>query len=244
MSYQQRACSLPEQLERLCHSYALAATATGVSVLSLLTVAEAKVIYTPSNIPITENGGLIPLDLNHDGLAEFQFSNFSYSTHGNGNFWLKIMPEASNEVWSYQSKGHLCAAALPPGKTVGPKGKFQKDPFGGLFLANAGNGTQGGTYFGPWTKVESAYVGLKFLIHGKFHYGWARVKFPAPGDWRDPTLSGYAYESVPNKAIKTAQKEGQLSDRGVRQTQSVPRESGTLGVLAQGASEVGPEKSK
>jgi hypothetical protein len=234
MSRQQRACGLSKDLERLCHSYALAATATGVSVLSLLTVAEAKVIYTPSNIPITENGGLIPLDLNHDGVADFQFSNFSYSTHGNGNFWLKIMPEGTNEVWSYQSKGHTCAAALPAAKTIGPKGQFKKDPSSGLFLANLGRGMQTGTYFGPWTKVESAYLGLKFVINGEVHYGWARIKFPAPGEWFSPTLSGYAYESVPNKTLKTAQKKERVVGSGMNQRNPVPGQIGTLAVLARG----------
>ena len=226
-----RAQSFSTNVERLVQSYVLATTAAGCGVLAFSSIADAKVIYTPSNIPITENGGLIPLDLNNDGTVDFQFSNFSYSTHGNGNFWLKIMPgQASNEIWSFQSKGHLCAAALPVRRYVGPKGKFKVDLASGLFLANAGHNTQSGTYFGPWSKIETAYLGLKFVIQGQIHYGWARIKFPAPGDWLSPTLSGYAYESIPNKPLKTGQKKGLAADMV-----SVVPQSGTLGALARGA---------
>jgi hypothetical protein len=233
---QKIAHNLSNHVERRVQSYALAATAAGAGLLALSSAAQAKVIYTPSNIPITENGGLIPLDMAKGGSADFQFSNYSYSTMGNGNFWLKVMPaQASNAVWSYQSKGHQCAAALPAGKTVGPKGKFKADPKAGIFLANEEHGSQSGTLFGPWVKVETAYLGLKFVIDGQIHYGWARIKFPAPGDWISPTLSGYAYESTPNKAIKTGQKSGSSENGGVSEWQSGIGESGTLGALARGA---------
>jgi len=30
-----------------------------------------------------------------------------------------------------------------------------------------------GYYYGHWTNVKDRYLGLKFKINGKFHYGWA-----------------------------------------------------------------------
>src|ERR1700733_5529298 len=48
--------------------YALGATAAGVGMLALARPAEAKIVYTHADTPIPVNGGLIELDLNHDGV--------------------------------------------------------------------------------------------------------------------------------------------------------------------------------
>src|SRR5262249_6323965 len=62
---------------------------------------------------------------------------------------------------------------------------------------------------GPWAGkgngVKNRYLGLKFVIHGKVHYGWARLSV-ALGHHRQyndvsGTLTRYAYETIPNKPI-------------------------------------------
>jgi hypothetical protein len=72
--------------------------------------------------------------------------------------------------------------------------------------------------------VKDRYLGLKFYIKGKAHYGWARLT--AKRQVGNPsfalTLTGYAYETIPNKPITTGKTHGE--------------EDGTLGRLAQGAS--------
>ena len=68
----------------------------------------------------------------------------------------------------------------------------------------------GGTtqHGGPWANVQHRYLGLKFFINGKVHYGWARLNV----HWYVPdvsgTLTGYAYETVPGKSIITGQTKG------------------------------------
>ena len=63
---------------------------------------------------------------------------------------------------------------------------------------------------GQWLNVTNRYLGLKFKIDGKFHYGWARVSVQLPGSFLiDTTLTGYAYETVPGKAIEAGQTAGQ-----------------------------------
>ena len=70
---------------------------------------------------------------------------------------------------------------------------------------------------GPWVGkgkgVRNRYLGLKFVIHGKVHYGWARLSVTL-GHHRQygdvsGTLTGYAYETIPNKAIITGKTKGQ-----------------------------------
>jgi hypothetical protein len=72
---------------------------------------------------------------------------------------------------------------------------------GAVALPKAVNGLK--YYGGPWLHVKQAYLGLKFVIKGKTHFGWARVKLSVP-KFSGPmtaTLTGYAYETIPGKAI-------------------------------------------
>jgi hypothetical protein len=43
------------------------------------------------------------------------------------------------------------------------------------------------------------YLGLKFVIKGKTHYGWARLAVSAQRFVVTATLTRYAYETVPGK---------------------------------------------
>ena len=49
----------------------MAATAAGVGALCSGSAAEAKVVYTPANVKIVRNIGLVLFDVNHDGIADF-----------------------------------------------------------------------------------------------------------------------------------------------------------------------------
>ena len=78
---------------------------------------------------------------------------------------------------------------------------------------------------GPWVHANERYLGLKFVINGEFHFGWARLDvncdYPHPINAR---LTGYAYETIPNQPIVTGDtQETNVSDRG------------SLGNLARGA---------
>lgn len=225
---------LSHTLEKNLLAYA---TAAGAGLLSLALPAEAQIIYTPSNTSITTaktNGGatFTTLDLNNDGKADFSFmmsatakySSYGYSTRA--KFVLKVVPA---QTGNRTVEGTLppTASAMPAGATIGPKQKFGSD----LYMQhNTFNGTTFHTS-GTWRTVEFAYVGLKFLINGQVHYGWARVKFPSVGNITYPSIYGYAYESTPNKGIVA----GRTSETDDSATALAPA---SLGMLASGASRV------
>jgi hypothetical protein len=230
------------KLDKNLLAYTAAASAAGVGMLAMAQPAQGKVMYTPGNIPIVQNGALLALDLNNDGTADFEFKNFYYVTHGLGGASLKIAPaQQANEIWGVQSHGKSCATALPVRTKVGSKGNFGPSP-NGVFMAgvNLGNSTHTGFAYCPWDGVETAYLGLKFVVNGETHYGWARVKFVAPSFFNSATLSGYAYETVPNRPIVTGQTTGtdetSIGDEVLpaRVSLSAPAPAG-LGVLATGA---------
>ncbi len=53
--------------------------------------------------------------------------------------------------------------------------------------------------WGPWAG-RSGYLGLKFYIKGKVHYGWARLN-AGYGYTSPPKLTGYAYETITGRAV-------------------------------------------
>jgi hypothetical protein len=227
---------LGSNLEKRLLSYA--AAATGTVLLSAAPSASAEIIYTPSNTPLAlnqQNKGPVftTLDLNNDGVPDFtfamsstaHFSSSGYTTRF--KFYFKLIPgQTGNQA--VQGSQAPTASAVPAGVTIGPKEKFAS---GDLYLVHQAYSRSGGTAqnSGTWQKVEFGYVGLKFLIDGQVHYGWARVKFPYPYGYKYPSIYGYAYESTPNAPIVA----GQTS--GTAQENSSASAPGGLGMLAAGA---------
>jgi hypothetical protein len=96
---------------------------------------------------------------------------------------------------------------------------------------------------GPWSKAKNRYLGLEFLIEGKVHFGWARLNVSCQGTDVFATLIGYAYETIPNKAIKAGQTKGTAAESGedFGASASLPKltpeshQAPWLGMLALGA---------
>jgi hypothetical protein len=194
-----------------------------VGLLGLVQLAEGKIVYTPANSQVQSQ---LRIDLNHDGVTDF----YIFSSHTLGNS-LSITPRQANETAEQWSKGHICAAALKEGVTVGPESRFRRKRFG-LFLLRMTN--LGYTSFGPWRHLDGQrYLGLKFVVDGKTHYAWARLKI----DKEFYTLTGYAYETIPNKPIITGATKGTDDvPEGPDAAVTMPGpEPASLGALALGA---------
>jgi hypothetical protein len=197
------------RLERMLLSYAVAATAAGLGMLTCSPQAEATVVYTPTWIPIAPISSVTNLDLNNDGIADFQISN-KVGTRRCGEstsncfVTMRVLPQsASNAIWGTGGS----ASALGNGVTVGSQGKFQA---GHEFMAKEHFSRRSSSYgtAGPWKETTRGYLGLKFIIQGQVHYGWARLNVTATTKGIYGAISGYAYETVPNKPIRTGQQGG------------------------------------
>jgi hypothetical protein len=227
---------LASRLDKRLLAYSAAATAAGVGLLAMTQSAEAKIVYTAANVTIPVNGGLVPLDLNNDGVPDFGFSLGQYS--GGRRFPLgffaaslaAIPAKAANEVWKIDSKGYECAAALPSGVPVGPNAAFAANSAPMWWVR--GDYTSPGSVHCPWQdKHRGAYLGLKFVVNGQTHFGWAHVTMGSAGT----VLNSYAYETVPNQPIHTGQTSGPSS---VTSSSLIPLNSpqpAILGLLAQGS---------
>ncbi len=92
--------------------------------------------------------------------------------------------------------------------------------------------------FGFWFNVKNRYLGLAFKVRGKTHFGWARMSVAVAKYSISTTLTGFAYETIPNKAIIAGQTKGP-DDMGIGEPDAAltppTREPATLGLLALGS---------
>jgi len=212
---------LSESLNQRVHAYALAASAAGVGVLTLAQ-AEAKIIYTPTHVDCSING--CPIAFTNDGFWNFRVTIFfSDSTGGGGAGAFAGGRVSYSEVVGTGTDFPYYAAALRAGVRVGAQARFLHQY--GLMNVTAFSGTHR-SFRGQWANggrgVKNRYLGLKFQVNGKIHYGWGRFNVNMSKYGLKPILTGYAYETIPNKPIIAGKTHG--------------KDEATLGRLAQGAS--------
>lgn len=234
------AVNIPGSVRHRLHTYTLAASAAGVTMLALAPLGEAEIIYTPANLQIHPIG-TYTLDVNNDGTTDFTFFDTYYDFLGT----LNVRGVGSNRVALAEGvRTKPAAEAIRSGRGIGPRRKF------GVY--NSSLVMASGWYNlyppynyrcgGPWKDKQNRYLGLKFMIGGEVHYGWARLSETCfHGNYHTAVLTGYAYETIANKSIKAGQEQG--TDEGVEQpepaelTQPAQRPA-TLGMLARGSGAV------
>ena len=96
-----------------------------------------------------------------------------------------------------------------------------------------------GAWAGTGAGVQHRFLGLKFKIHGETHFGWARFNVTLSQTATiQATLTGYAYETVPNKAIVTGKTKGPDADNDapIANVRVPTTAVASLGLLARGSS--------
>jgi hypothetical protein len=217
---------LSESFLRNVNAYTLAAGAAGVSILALAQSAGAEIVYNPIH-GVLAGDHTLTLDLNHDGIPDFQFHlrNFAYHT-----FYatLSVTPLGSNGVIA----GGGYAYPIVQGGNIG---------LGGLFVGGGPvrmERTEGSFYihsfrnfFGPWVSTKNGYVGVEFLIDGATHYGWIRMSVSGKYIPMGVEITGYAYETVAGQTILA----GQTEEKTKARAEALPMAHASLGMLALGS---------
>jgi hypothetical protein len=219
--------------------YALAATAAGVGLSVLALPSAAEIVYTPANTSIGP-GEIVPLDLNHDGTVDFNFKVATSQRSFAAIYYLAVVPaQPGNNIWGHSSNtGRGWASALPPGFLVGPRGQFYLDHGKQMAATSVDTGKPGPGFYagscvsGGWGGVKGRYLALKFNINGETHFGWARLNVACAIPKVTATLTGYAYETVPNRPTVTGLERYEDSTGD----STLTLEPATLGRLAQGTS--------
>jgi hypothetical protein len=215
-----------------------AAVAIGAVGLSLTSGLSAEVVYTPTSQTFGKSVwgqgwfSSLRVDLNNDGIPDFTlfaYNNLSFSSGSNIVHSLWASGQSSAIL---QSDGLALADA--PGQMIGPAADDARIRFRqwGL-MARSRHGCSGlgsclQSSAGFWLNGTNRYLGIKFYIDGEIHYGWARLNAYAG----HATLTGYAYETEPNKPIRAL---GGVYNVPPQESNAAPRKPATLGVLALGA---------
>jgi hypothetical protein len=207
--------SFSQSVHHRLNMYALAASAAGVSLLASAPPSEAEIIYTKAHVVLGARTDVqYPLDLNHDKIVDFLLSHrLSYAQSGNTSIFSSkvFVPSYTranklNRVALTASKNG--AMAFRAGNEIGPSAFFW---FEGSLASAAGTvGKPPNRYLGQWADdgkgLKNRYLGFRFAIRNKAHYGWARVSVSAYPF--AATLTGYAYETIPNKPIIAGKTKG------------------------------------
>lgn len=231
--------SLPDSIDNRTKAYCGAALAAGVSILALTAPSEASVVVTKTHQTIPLNGR-ISIDLNKDGVTDFnvKMSNyFDFSFRDS----VRVIPTAGGGVVGYNGGIGPYASALAPGANIGPSAHFRVGTYGVIVERSTGEEFSTHTtrnLYGKWGgDPQNRYVGVKFQIQGKTHYGWIRmtVNTDLPANM-SATISAYAYETVANKTIKAGNTKSSATATSSRVTEkfAVP-DGGSLGMLALGS---------
>ena len=192
---------LSESLHRQLNSYGLAASAAGVGMLALAQPADGKIVYTKTHQELFANQRYL-LDLNHDGIKDFKFSDVRTAWSQNTTPFSGATAKLA--VYGVRSRNKIYgnakyASALFAGGLIGPKEHFSNGPIMAEVWSDSGrnDGERG-----MWFSVKHRYLGLEFVIKGKTHFGWARLNVGISQHAEiQATLTGYAYETIPNKPI-------------------------------------------
>jgi len=221
---------LSESLHQRLNAYALVASAAGVGILALAQPAKARIVYTPAHVDCSD---LCVVDLNHDGHTDLRVSNAGETNATSCGF--SSGPVASAFTSRYSPRDTIVGkgtswrfiSALPAGVRIGAA----NISFGAMAVTKPNGCNHTTAFTGPWANggkgVKNHYLGLKFYFKKRAHYGWLRFNvvvhrqhYPA----FQVTLTGYAYETIPNKPIIAGHEHG--------------KDDATLGHLATGASAI------
>lgn len=227
--------TITETVDHRVKLYSVVAAAAGVSMLALAQPVEAEVVVTKAHLPIV---GAVLVDLNKDGIVDFQLSMSAYNdfTFISGN--LRIRPRAGGAVVGSRSTHGGYASALIRGTKIGQSANFDSDSNVTIERSQGfGYGETNYTrqIYGKWGgNPRNRFLGLKFVIHGATHYGWVRLTVNTTKWPLSATITGYAYETIANKRILAGIPPSPAVDTKTQQP-SEGTDRVSLGMLALGA---------
>jgi hypothetical protein len=223
-------------LSRRLASYA-AAAGGAVALLGISDPADAKIVYTRVSVNLTAAESteyVLRPDRIHPALTlSFKLcSSRCVHLQATGKNGGEIIGESAN----FPSLGYP-ATLLTAGQQIGKNGSFRdKATFAAENIVYYGESS-----YGNFFSVTNGYFGFEFSIDGQTHYGWGRMTTSSPDgpDSISAKLTGFAYETIPNRRILAGQEQGSYAEPGAEgdgPTAQAGRSA--LGAIALGAAGV------
>lgn len=243
--------NLTDSVHQQLNMYALAAGAACACSLYSPPAADAKIVYKPVHMRLKQDSAF-PLYFDGDRKGDF-FLVFNYSGEDEPKVdSLAVCHKPTKTNYGYQCyrsnalnavrvNASGFASTLKVGAKIQKGDRFTNNngvPMASAFWLSGTNSTR---WFGPWANngrgVKNRYLGLKFRLGGAFHFGWARLSVGKAARGFTATLTGYAYETIPGKAIVAGATKGPdyEAQPDPASIEAPTPESATLGMLALGA---------
>jgi len=201
----QRPSLLDEVLERRMLLYVLAA---GATLAGASGAAQAKVVFTPSNVVL--RSGSLQIDLNNDGTTDFILSiridnyadaqdHFARGVRqppesSDFAFYLSASGATASDGMAEGSSSRRAPAAFRNGAKIGRSATFERKGVMASYIRSSFRRWSAG----PFADVTQRFLGVRFLINGQIHYGW--IGFRSTSAY-EAALYGWAYETQPNTPI-------------------------------------------
>jgi len=169
-------------------------------------VRPTSVVYTRTKKKIYPAGHL-SIDLNNDGIKDFTLDQTYaqiYEQLRLCGWWGSLVITPAQNGNAVAEGAHFgWAAAMRAGDRIDAKLTFDagNSLMGSVFLDQCLNKHYSEGY---WLSTDS-YLGLKFQIHGRSHYGWAQLSVVTTRGGLSTILTGYAYQTVAGKPILAGQ---------------------------------------
>jgi len=166
---------------------------------------QALIIYTDIEPDFVSNNlnAYYELDLNNDGIAEYTFSLWDDAIT---DYLLMKSPPESNNTMITVVPWYVNALPLNNGSEIfnlnGTRNGEIYEKWAVFTVGNCFGGESGCLY--DWKGKDNSYVGLRFIINGKTHFGWARLDVRSSTEW---VIKDYAYNAIPDEPILSGQKE-------------------------------------
>jgi hypothetical protein len=200
------ASTFSDQLQHRLNAYAMSASAAGVGLLVLALPSEAKVIYARVNHVIPPDGsysikvpGAEPILVkNLTGCGTYDSVKTCW-----GNLELPFPGVERQGVVGHANSGRYpnWVSKLPRGATVGTTHQSTQEYGAMMFVRRYVSRGLGSWTFGDWRNAKEGYLGLELIINGETHWGWARFNVKVDEYHITPTITGYAYQTIPNHPI-------------------------------------------
>ena len=241
--------SLSKSIDSRLKVYGIAAAAASVSVLALAEPAQRKSssrtrTYQFQHVTSSLSPCSISLDLNGDGVNDFKLSLLStqtaYGYYAGTNF-LRVTAHNGGVMGTAGGKHGPYASALLRGAKIGASDHFLggKDTIEDTYFNAHTYFEATKRFYGKWEgNHPNRFLGVKFKIGGKTHYGWIRITVNSamirPFALMSATITEYGYETIANKSLGAGLASTNAADDQARAiTEPPPRAS--LGMLALGA---------
>ena len=168
--------------------------------------ANAQIVYTDVNpdVTINTNGGVYALDLNNDGITDFNITFTTTTFSSQINKFIRITPLGANKVGnvlSYPYPSALSLNTLIDSSSFSWLGSANQHLISRLWFQPPPphGGTPIWQYRGNWNGASDKYIPLQLDLSSQKIYGWARLD--AATDAASFTVKDYAYNSIPNQPI-------------------------------------------